>query len=223
MAQIVSIFLQRFSGRNVLLGSIVIACIAGYIAQIGDFMALSRTIAFFPFFYAGVLTNPRDLAEKFKNKRLLLVGLVILTLAFAAIWVLLPHLGSLWLFLTNRMSFKYGTSVVPVWGGLIRLGYYLVVTVMMLAFFSLVPYGHTFYTLLGAKTMQIYAFHIVIVRLLEDLLNVDGLLKQVIPSSFCVIMIITILAIAICLTPPVSWFNRCLFPTVSDLKKFWRR
>ncbi|MCD7755122.1 MAG: acyltransferase family protein, partial [Firmicutes bacterium] len=60
---LLTVFLKRFSRRWVLCASILLACFVGYDDSISDFLALSRVIVYFPFFFLGYCTGPVQLAH----------------------------------------------------------------------------------------------------------------------------------------------------------------
>ena len=78
---IITIIVSGVKPAYVLAVSVILACAAGYDRNIGDFLCLSRIIVYFPFFYAGFITDREKLENLLKSKRIKVLSLLILTAA----------------------------------------------------------------------------------------------------------------------------------------------
>jgi fucose 4-O-acetylase-like acetyltransferase len=143
----------------------LISVFAGYTSEIGDFLMLSRVLYFAPFFFLGYFLNADDVIRRISVRpqvRALAAALLICACALCFVFsdVLLPFRG----LLTARNSYEFLSS--PELGGLYRIGLYLVSALLCVAFMLIVPKGRAFFTKLGANTLQVYIWHLIILRLL---------------------------------------------------------
>lgn len=134
--------------------------LAGYVPQVGHFLSLSRTLAFFPFFLLGYHLERRHF-EQLVTWRL--PALLVLTgLALAAV-VVAPRSNPLWL----NFADAYTTLNHPGVGvALLRLFQYGAAVLGSGAFFALVPTGQTWFTPMGTRTMYVYLWHGIVILLL---------------------------------------------------------
>ena len=61
--------LKDVNRKYVMISSIILACFAGYDRSVGDFLYISRSVVFFPFFFAGVIAKDIDVIEIKKKYR----------------------------------------------------------------------------------------------------------------------------------------------------------
>ena len=156
--------LRNMNIRLVLVFSVIIACIAGYDASIGDFLALSRTIVYYPFYLAGFMLSDRKL-ERLTERKFLKVAGGIFLLAFIAfcfwgmdtIYVLRP-------LFTGRNSYSvFGGS----FGALYRLLCYLITALVSFAILAVIPHREIkIISAFGRRTLQVYTWHYIAVYLL---------------------------------------------------------
>lgn len=150
--------------KPVLVISIIVAVLIGYLSFINRTFSFARTLYFFPFFLLGYHFKQQNLVYKLKagtfGKPL-----------YAVIFILVCY-----------GCFMYG-SKVPVkmlfgstpfsqvgvdnnTGMLMRLIILVLSIITGLCFFKLMPSGQTFFSQFGAKTLQIFLLHDVLIRLL---------------------------------------------------------
>ena len=145
--------------KIILLLSLLIGCMAGYDKFLGDKFALMRIAVFLPFFVAGYMIKPENLAA-FLSKKWLKAVSVFVVIGFAALFFIntdiYQYLRPLF---TGRNSYEVleeGES----FGGLIRLLCYAISSLFGLAVMSLVPNKNLgIITKTGTKTLQIYFWH----------------------------------------------------------------
>lgn len=98
--------LQDINKKTLLFCSLLIGCICGYDTSIGDFMVLSRTFVFFPFFVMGWMVS-KDGIAKLKNHTWLKPAAVFVFAAAALLSVIyIDRLYFLRPLFTGRNSFK---------------------------------------------------------------------------------------------------------------------
>lgn len=165
--------------KRVLLGfSVILALLCGYTETIGDFLVLSRTIVFFPFFILGWIYGI-DRTEQITNKKWLrLLGIITLALAlfitvrFASYGYLSRPLfagGNAYATLGGRVSF----------GPMYRLLSYYISTALSVAVLAVTPrksFGK-YIDSLGTSFVQIYFWHCPVLYVLTWLGAYDRLYR----------------------------------------------
>ena len=153
------------SHKAMILVSIIVSLLVGYMSEVNEWLALSRTFFFFPFFLIGYHLN-RECFVKMKNKwnvriaSLLAVALVLFVHGYGDIkW-------KEWFF--GRIPYEeihYGIldSVL-----LSRLLIYALMLLSTYIFLTLVPKENRRYTEIGGKTLGIYLLHLFIIRAFKE-------------------------------------------------------
>lgn len=157
--------------KRVLLGlSIILALLCGYTGAIGDFLVLSRTIVFLPFFILGWMCGI-DLTEQTTNKKWLrLLGMAALVLALFVTVRFASYSYS------SRPLFTGGSAYAALgvrasFGPLYRLLSYSISAVLAVSVLAVTPrksFGR-FFDNLGAKFVQIYFWHPPVLYILTGL------------------------------------------------------
>lgn len=164
--------------------SILVACMAGYDKRIGVFLSISKTLVFFPFFYAGYCLNPEKLAKKTENpvlKVLSGVMLILFGLLCARQGEFLYQFRSI---LTSRYPYK-ALGDWSIYGGLIRLIYYAAAFGTGLFVISIVPYRPLgSFSKLGQNTLQVYSLHSVPLFFLMGYLRLGDILASIMPVLY---------------------------------------
>ena len=152
---------------------IAAACLAGYLDWINSVLSLSRIIVFFPFFYLGYVLDQQQVksfTDRFPVRAAapVVIGLTA-WLCFTRINTLFPYIR----LLTARNP--YSTIHVAGIGFADRLLYYVISTIISMAFISMTPAApipmlHT----TGSRTLQIYFWH----RPILYILMFSGLVAQ---------------------------------------------
>lgn len=165
---IITYLVKNFDKRYILLIAVIVACIAGYDKKTGDYFALSRIIAFYPFFLAGYCLEEESL-RNFLNKKSVRIISAVVIVGFLLICIFFVH-KFYWLrpLITGKNSF-YKLEVRPSFGGVYRLLYYLVAFVLVGAFLSLVPNKEIkFFSSLGSHTLSVYFWHLPVIQVLYE-------------------------------------------------------
>ncbi len=177
---LITMFLKDRSPKFVLIFSIFLACFAGYDMNIGDFLALSRIIVFYPFFYLGYITEREKLEKLCENKKIKIASAVVIAVFIAVVFIFTDKLYWLRALLTGRSSFAVFSGNAGRFGGLIRLGYYAVVSLLGFSVIALTPSKtHSgIMAKLGQRTLSVYAFHFTLLYLFYDKFNCKELIGQ---------------------------------------------
>ncbi|MDC3414595.1 acyltransferase family protein [Terrihalobacillus insolitus] len=163
---------KRISPLIGIMTAILVGIFIGYMSDIGHMFSLSRTFVFFPFFLIGYWVKKEHLAL-LKTKAVRLTGIGILLLAAIGL-AISPSFSVGWLL----ESKSYATLNMPVYGGFIRLGVYILGFAMSVSVFAFIPKKQFRWTSLGQRTLYVYLLHGIFIWLFRttDLIQVDNLL-----------------------------------------------
>lgn len=134
--------------------AVVLGVFVGYFNEIDDFLSLSRTFVFFPFFLLGYYIK-KEYFEKIHEMKFRYLSIVILSIIFIVMYYL-PDFNYKWLF----GSKPYDVLDTPeIDGGFIRLAVYGVTLLATLSFLALVPAKKYFFTKWGTSSIYVYLLH----------------------------------------------------------------
>nr|WP_295974589.1 acyltransferase family protein [uncultured Bacillus sp.] len=134
--------------------SIALGIIAGYFNEIDDFLSLSRTFVFFPFFLLGYYIK-KEYFEKIGDAKYRYMSFAILLTLLIVIYYL-PEFNYKWLFGSKSYEVLNASDLN---GGLIRLAVYGVTLLATLSFLALVPRKKYFFTNWGISSVYVYLLH----------------------------------------------------------------
>ena len=156
-----AILLKKANPRLVMGVSVLLSMAAGYFTGHTSTFAWLRAVNFFPFFYAGLMTDPGRLMELTGRKRIRALSVLILLAAAAlAVWKV-KGLAPWRLLFRGAKSYALIDTELPLWSGAFwRLAAFPVSAAVSLAWISLMP-GKAIPKVsgLGGKTLSVYAFH----------------------------------------------------------------
>lgn len=171
--------LKDVNRKYVMISSIILACFAGYDRSVGDFLYISRSVVFFPFFFAGVIAKDINVIEiKKKYRKYGIIG----SAAIVLIW------GGLCLFKTDQMYFlrflftgrnPFFDDVRPI-GPLCRLLSYAISAAMCVSLIFLIPDRKLpAITSMGRNTLNVYFWHYYVMLLLIRFADIKSLYVNV--------------------------------------------
>lgn len=150
---------REHNTKIIFLLSLLIGCMAGYDKFLGDKLALMRIAVFLPFFAAGYMIKPEQLAD-FLSKKWIKVVSIFVVIGFLALFFINTDIYQyLRPIFTGRNSFKV-LGDFSKFGFIVRLSCYAISTLFGLALMSLVPNKNLgIISKTGTKTLQIYFWH----------------------------------------------------------------
>jgi len=167
----------------------LIGIAAGYINGIGNILALSRTLVFFPFFLIGYYLNT-DLF-KIINIKTKIIAFLILTAIFYLVYFY--QISPEWLY-GSLSYFKLGVS--EWYAGTVRLYLYILSALSCLCVLILIPEKRFKITKMGENTIYVYLLHGIFVILVSSLVVFQkfSVLTQLIISICVSVLLIIILS-----------------------------
>ncbi|WP_238557955.1 acyltransferase family protein [Paenibacillus shenyangensis] len=192
--RLMMIMMRQLTFAQQLTLSVVLGLLVGSLPVDGVWLALSRTLIYFPFFIIGYHFRFERFTAWFRNYRqLLAAGLSIILLAgfVLAEW----QLNTGW-FYGNQTFIQLG---VDLWQGLAgRLGMYVLQLIASLAFLAFVPWRSHYITELGRRTLYVFLLHGLLVRTMEA----SGIFGHISSTTGVMLMIVLAILITLLLAQP---------------------
>ncbi|MBR6115424.1 MAG: hypothetical protein IKQ10_09690 [Oscillospiraceae bacterium] len=178
---------------------VVLACFAGYDKSIGDYLYLSRTIVFFPFYMAGSALDPEKTAAAVKKHKWYYAAALAVLCLWG--WCCLRRLDFFYRFrhlFTGRNPFS---SRVIAYGPLARLFCYAVTCVTGLSLLVLTPSRRLpGITVWGGRTLEVFFWH----KLFFNVLDLPGLFYRGTPYKEIYYVLAILMTVLIAAVP---WFS----------------
>ncbi len=157
---LITIAIRNFSPKYILPFSIILACAAGYASDIGDYLVLSRTIVFYPFFYAGYCLELKRVEDFCKDKNKKIISAVILVAVTVIFFLCEDGINMFRYLMTGKYPFAR-LEFYPEFGFIYRVIYYAVVALICICVIVISPdktksgLAEKF----GMRTLAVYGFH----------------------------------------------------------------
>ena len=171
-------FANMFKPKAVLIGAFALSILSGYQPSLGYGLAMGRTLAFLPFFYAGYYMK-KEQVDNFRNAKWKWIFAVCAAgIAGALILGNQGLFGSVERFVYGLNYWETNAALLP-WCGLIRAAHYGLVLLMVLGIMAVTTSKKTILTGIGMRTLPIYILH----RLLRDMMQYWGF-YEAFPSQY---------------------------------------
>ena len=156
-------FIERIRPSWMLAGSVAAGVLAGYIDRIGRDFSMSRNFVYLPFFILGFYVTGEQL-RKFLNRKILRVAAVVVLAGTLFLYLFRYDL------LRSFLGVIFGAvpysqiDALPSadLGGPFRLLWYGAAVLLFAAVMQMVPRKKTWFSVLGARTLQVYVLHVVV-------------------------------------------------------------
>lgn len=157
--------LRNVNPSVILVLSLLVGLFVGYDESIGDFLYLSRTVVYLPFFWLGYMLDPIKIEKAAKTPAFRVLGICVLV-AFA--YVCLRHTEGIYRYrglFTGRNSFTNTSIEGCSW--INRLIAYAISATACMGVLAIVPHRKIVgITDMGSRTLQVYFWHDAILSLL---------------------------------------------------------
>lgn len=153
------IIFNKFKPIYALSAVFIIGLGVGYIDSISNFLSLSRTFVFFPFFLIGYYLNNKHFIMLRSNPSKLIAAATIIIVSAGI--MMYPDLNEKWLLGSKPYSHL---ETITALGLMKRMIIYAVNLIMLGSFFAFVPRRRFFFTKWGKNTLYVYLLHGFIIR-----------------------------------------------------------
>ena len=150
--------------KFMLIFSIILALIIGYDINVQNTFALSRVIAFYPFYLLGYYLSKDTLTKfinKIHNRKFQVASAIILIICFGLMVLFENNFTVFKPFLTASYpyNFKLPLNLNLLFYPFLRLLFMIIAVGLSILVMSLVPRRSTFFTKFGSRTLQVYILH----------------------------------------------------------------
>lgn len=166
---LISILLRNANKKIIFMLSVFLALIIGFDKNIGDIWGVSRILVFYPFFLLGLNINNDKLFKIVKNKGTKIIAPIYLIILIVIFVLFIDKIYLVRPILTGRNPYASLNNSIEQFGIFIRIGWYVVATLTSICVMSLVPRGKTIITNLGQRTIAVYFYHAIIIRIFSNL------------------------------------------------------
>ncbi len=220
-------FLRKCDPKKILVTSIIVGILIGYVNEIGNTLVLSRIFVFFPIFYLGYMLDSEKVLNIVNKPVVKICSVLFLLVLAVGIYLTIDISYFMRRLLTgNNPYYEFG-GIHHLLGGVYRIISYVLMFTSSFAVLSIMPNKHLpVISYCGTKTLQVYALHRPIQRMLGYLFLTD-MLKDTMPRYILIIMfsISLVLTLILSLKPfdyfiyPFTNWNKIFAPVL----KWYRR
>ena len=202
---LITVALRNLKPSYVLTISILLALVVGYDAGIRDFLAISRIIVFFPFFYLGYVTNADSLQKITDRKWVKIVSLLVILVAVVLAFKFSDKAYILRPMFTGRNPY-HTLQEFQLIGPFIRAACYCISLCLGFAFIAITPNKTPFGVLAkwGSRTLAVYVFHYIVIYLLYNQLHINSFFESLFigrGAGFMVLPLAVVITIVLSLKP----------------------
>ncbi|WP_458354503.1 acyltransferase family protein [Peribacillus frigoritolerans] len=193
-----NILLFIFSSRKYgIVLSIIVSLMIGYFGEVNEWLSLSRTFFFFPFFLVGHFLEKHHF-EWVKKKSNALIGWAVLGLIFTGIYFYGETTWREWFY--GRLGYQELMEGPMALGFIYKLIVYLIMGAATYCFLCIVPKKHTFFTEIGSITLGIYLFHMFFLEYVYNSFIYDWIKES---GQYYVLLVIPVTIIFILSRKPI--------------------
>ncbi len=201
---LITMVTQKYKPAFILTISVLLALVAGYSMEDGNWFCWMRIVNFYPFFYMGYLLEPKKVEAVVCKKKVKITAIVLLV----AIFCLYVRFGSrldcfrsaLFGALPYTRLGDYGQM-----GWLVRLVLYLISFAIIFLLVAAVPTKKTVFSVLGERTLAIYATHNIVIKIFWHYVTKEQFLAV---FSYGWQLALIVLGILITLLCSNRWFDK---------------
>lgn len=204
---LLTIFLQRFEPKFIFVLSVIVGIMAGYDKSLGTQFSAMRILTFYPFFYLGFILDPNELVEKSKKWYLKFMSAVLAIGTGVLTFINRDDISWLMKLLRGKGPYE-DFAKLNNFGGILRIGHYLIAFSFTFALIYLIPNIKSFITTIGSRTLSIYSFHMFFIYIFFDFFNLKDIIIEKFPSGFEAVVLV--FALAVLLLTAIKPFNTLL-------------
>ncbi|EIJ81720.1 hypothetical protein PB1_02235 [Bacillus methanolicus PB1] len=160
---IMLLLFAKYKAAVSITAALIIGLLIGYFDSVSNYLSLSRTFVFFPFFLLGYYLRKEHIFALFRVKFRLfsLAAFIIVFIGF----YFYPEMNYEWLLGSKPYGELGEASFTAMFT---RLGLYILSVIMVFSFFAFVPRKQYFFTSLGKNSLYVYLLHGFFVRTFRE-------------------------------------------------------
>ncbi len=170
--------------------TVTVGLAAGLFTECGQFLSMSRTIVFFPFFAAGYFFNGKYIDDI----RLWMKGIALsIFVLLGVLLIMYPSQMKALTMLTYARESYFTLGLSSIKGILYRFLWYILSAVLIICVMCITPKKRFVTTYIGGRTLGIYIVHILVRNVFMNLNIFDYFGTGVQPVLICILLTILIL------------------------------
>ncbi len=177
-----TIVLSRFNHIYLIVVAVFIGIMAGFDSNMGAFLSGMRTLVLYPFFLAGYCIPVQKVTDITNKKIVKGFSVLILGAVLVCSFVLENRLYDKLGFLKCKAG--YAALGMLSRGGIYRALYYIIALILVFCVIALVPSVNCIFTRWGSRTLQVFALHFPVIRVLKDGLNLKENMSIWLPDYY---------------------------------------
>lgn len=168
--------LRNQNKKYLLIMSVILACFIGYDTSVGDYLYISRTIVFFPFYLLGTMVDGRQIIELKSKKWTIPIAAAVLMLWVYFSFFQLDKVYSYRYLFTGRNPFF---DDVLAYGPFARLICYIISVLTGFSLIMLTPSKKIkWVTQMGTHSVDVYFWHLNVYYVLEKFFHLGSLFDK---------------------------------------------
>ena len=149
---------RSFNTKLLFTVSILVALAAGYDYSLTTQFSISRVLVFWPFYLAGMMADREVILSYMRRRTVKWAGAATLAACVGMLWLNYDRLSFIRPLLTGKHAYDSLAEPFVTYGGLVRLGVYVLAVVLSLMVMAVIPDRELFFTRYGSRTLPIYFF-----------------------------------------------------------------
>ncbi len=188
---LISMITKKVNKKYLLILTICLSLIIGYDSSVSDFLVLSRIIVFYPYFLLGQICEEKYIKKIINNKRLKYFSITMLILWGVICLFFIDIVYNIRPILTSRTPYE-DLAYFKNFGALLRLLFYLSSIITGIAILSLIPRKKIFFSKFGSRTLAIYFFHYIVLRVIVIIFGLKFRVYQLIILSIIITLLLSL-------------------------------
>ena len=165
---LITMLVRNVRMRYVLTASLILAVAFGYTRFPGTFLAVTRTIVFYPFFYLGYKADLERMERFLDKRRVRFLGQTILLGSLAYVLADFERVKRFRKLFRGRYTYRQISKSLWMMGGGLRIAAYAVSALLVFAVLAAMPRRRGIFAKLGERTMSVFALHYSLMTLLIE-------------------------------------------------------
>lgn len=211
-----TMWIRHYNPMYMMIFAITVSCFSGYASDIGSEFSIGRILAFYPFFLAGYYLKAENILKITEKKEIKVLSFfaliclcgVVVTKGREGYWLMELFRG--------KNSYRALGEYTEI-GGFLRLGWFILAMLITIALLALVPNRKKLFTKWGSRTMQVYAFHFLLIDLFFAFYDKTSLFHEIGDETEAVFFSMVALIITVILS--IKPLERLTMLLVSPQKK----
>ncbi len=201
-----------FKKSYLLVVTVCVGMIAGYDSSLGNFLVGMRLLTFYPFFMAGYCMPIEKLTQLTEKRAVKAASFAVVAAVFCICFAYNSRIYGKMSFLKGKTAFEK-MGMLP-FGGIYRGIYYVAVMVLIICIIALIPSVNSPFAAFGGRTIQVFALHYPILRILLKVFHLKEHLQALWPAHYGLFVPIVAFLLTVVLSLPcfAPFFHWLMYP-----------